>query len=71
MSSSSTQLDRQFLYEKYIHLIRYVDRLEPTYVASIFKDYKGPNTFYPQIGLFFSEFAVAYCFNLHQSNINK
>lgn len=66
MSTQATQLDKQYLYERYMHLVKYVHRLEPTYVASVFKDYKGPNTFYPHIGLFFSEFAVAYCYNINK-----
>lgn len=52
------------LYEKYENLAAYVHALEPTIVAQIFKEYKGPNTFYPNCGLFFHEFALGYCMNL-------
>lgn len=52
------------LYEKYEQLPKYVHSLEPIVVAQIFKESKGPNTFYTFSGLFFHEFALGYCMNL-------
>lgn len=61
----TTHFEKDKLYEKYTNLPRHIDRLEPTSVAHIFKEYKGPMTFYPHIGIFFHEFALGYCYNLH------
>lgn len=72
--------DTQHLYTKYTVLPKYVDGLEPAAVAQMFKAGLAAGTgaghgsgtatkahvFFPSWGLFFNEFTLGYCFNLHQ-----
>lgn len=51
---------RRTLYQKYVALGPYVSQLEPSIISMMYKEYNGPNTFYPNIGLFFNEFALIY-----------
>lgn len=62
--NASSNVIHKDIYEKYEALPPYVHKLESTTVAQIFKECKGPNTFYPHCGLFFHEFALGYCMNL-------
>lgn len=39
--------------------------LEPTEVGTIFRHVQDPHRFFPAWGLFATEFALAYCHNLH------
>lgn len=59
-------MTRTYLFAKYKRLPGYVHTLEPTTIANIFKGSKQENVFFPQYGLFFSDFAVGYCYNLHK-----
>lgn len=57
----------EYMYAKYSLLPRHVASLEPTAIAQIFKQQISPNTFYPAFGIFFSEFSLGYCYNLHKT----
>lgn len=59
-------MNKRHLYAKYKRLPQYVDTLEPTSIAQIFKSYKKTELFFPTLGLFFSDFALGYCYNLHK-----
>ena len=48
------------LYEKYLHLLTKIEKLEPNIIAMLYKEYKNRQTFYPNLGLFFNEFALIY-----------
>jgi len=48
------------LFQKYTTLGPTVNALEPSIISMMYKEFKGPNTFYPNIGLFFNEFALVY-----------
>jgi len=48
------------LYQKYKTLSPFVDRFEPPTITQMYKEYKGPSTYYPTLGLFFNEFALIY-----------
>jgi len=65
-SFGSSDRAHQGLYEKYASLARFVDKLEPSTVTSIYKEHKNAQTFYPGLGIFFNEFALVYA-----SNTNK
>ena len=56
-----------FLYEKYKNLVPYVERIEPSSITMMYKEYKSKTTFYPNIGLFFNEFALIYSTNLQST----
>jgi hypothetical protein len=56
------------LYEKYKRLNQYVDKLEPAVITMMYKEFKNGSTFYPNVGLFFNEFALIYSSSIH---INK
>lgn len=55
------------LHDKYRALAAYVDKLEPAAISLMYKEYKSAHTFYPTLGLFFNEFALAYTTNAHQT----
>jgi hypothetical protein len=55
------------LYQKYIHLSHKIDRLEPATITQLYKEHSGPATFYPNIGIFFNEFALIYAVTLNSS----
>lgn len=57
---------KTYLYAKYKTLPVYVHRLEPTSIAQIFKSSKETHIFFPHHGLFFNDFALGYCYNLHK-----
>jgi hypothetical protein len=61
---------RANLYSKYLALFKTVERLEPSTITMMYKEYNNASTFYPHIGIFFNEFALVYCSNLHL-NKNK
>lgn len=61
------QQARQGLHDKYKALLAYVDKLEPSSISLMYKEYKGVHTFYPSLGLFFNEFALAYATNANQN----
>lgn len=65
MDRTSDDLKGQGLYEKYQTLSNYVDRLEPAVITMMYKDYKSSATFYPNVGLFFNEFALVYSASLN------
>lgn len=54
------------LYTRYSGLTDYVDRLEPAVITAMYKDQKDASTFYPNVGLFFNEFAFVYATGLHK-----
>lgn len=54
------QASSKGLYDKYVSLTETVNALEPSIISMVYKEFKGPNTFYPNIGLFFNEFALVY-----------
>lgn len=66
MPPKKSQTDKTYMYHKYSNLPKVVHHLEPSAVAQIFKEQKGSNTFFPYWGIFFNEFALGYCVNLHQ-----
>lgn len=53
------------IYKKYTHLVNHVSKLETNAIMTIYKEHKGPSTFYPLWGLFFNEFAIGYTFQSH------
>jgi hypothetical protein len=53
------------LYEKYKTIHQYIDKLEPSVITMMYKEFKQENTFYPNIGVFFNEFALVYSANLN------
>lgn len=53
------------LYKKYLHLNSKIDRLEPATITQLYKEHSGPSTFYPNIGIFFNEFALIYAVGLN------
>ena len=53
---------------KYSSLPRIVNNLEPNSVSVIFKNSNNHLSFFPSLGLFSIEFALAYCVNLHAKN---
>lgn len=53
------------LYEHYGYLGAYVAKLEPTVITQMYKDFKSEKTFYPNVGIFFNEFALIYSANAH------
>lgn len=53
------------LYAKYDSLPKTIERLEPAAIAQLYKEYKSPCTFFPNIGLFFNEFALVYASTLN------
>lgn len=62
---------RQGLYEKYKNLSAFVDSLEPSVITMMYKEYKNSYTFYPNIGLFFNEFALIYSSTVSTKSLNK
>ncbi len=56
------------VHDRYKSIGYIVDRLEPAVISMMYKEYKGPSTFYPNVGLFFNEFALIYAVN---SNAKK
>jgi hypothetical protein len=54
--------------QKYSSILSTVSKLEPSVVGNIFKHANNPLSFFPSIGLFSVEFALAYCNNM---NYNK
>lgn len=54
------QVARRSLFDKYSKVSGRVDRLEPSVITMMYKEFKGPSTYYPNIGLFFNEFALVY-----------
>lgn len=57
---------REGLHDKYKHLAAYIEKLEPSTVTQMYKEYKSANTFFPNLGLFFNEFALVYSVNANQ-----
>lgn len=55
------------IYQKYNFLPEIVKSLEPSDVSLILKSQRNLHAFYPRLGLFSTDFAVAYCNNLHSS----
>ena len=55
------------LYYKYVNLSSTIDRLEPATITQLYKEHSGPATFYPNIGIFFNEFALIYAVTLNSS----
>ena len=55
------------LYEKYAALVRTIDKLEPAAITLLYKEYRGPCTFFPNLGIFFNEFALVYAVTLNAS----
>ena len=53
--------------QKYSSILSTVSRLEPSVVGNIFKHANNPLSFFPSIGLFSVEFALAYCNNMNYS----
>ena len=58
----------QGLYEKYTTIGSFVDKLEPVVISMMYKEFKNDSTFYPNLGIFFNEFALIYSATL---NITK
>lgn len=56
------------LYRKYEHIQATVQHLEPSTVSMMYKEVQHAHTFFPNVGLFFNEFALCYCASL---NTNK
>jgi len=38
----------------------FIESLEPIVVSMIYKEYKNESTFFPNLGIFFNEFALIY-----------
>jgi hypothetical protein len=55
------------LYKKYVNLSSKIDRLEPSTITQLYKEHSGPATFYPNIGIFFNEFALIYAVTLNST----
>jgi hypothetical protein len=58
------------LYEKYKSLGPFVQRFEPPTITMMYKEYKGPMTFYPTLGLFFNEFALMYTATMNNTKVS-
>lgn len=59
------------LHDRYKIVPIIVDRLEPAVISMMYKEYKGARTFYPNIGLFFNEFALIYSVNSNAKKSNE
>jgi hypothetical protein len=68
MGISSTSFSN-CLYEKYKSLGPFVQRFEPPTITMMYKEYKGPMTFYPTLGLFFNEFALMYTATMNNTKV--
>jgi hypothetical protein len=55
------------IYQKYNSLPEIIKSLEPSEVSLILKSQRNLYAFYPRLGLFSTDFAVAYCNNLHSN----
>jgi hypothetical protein len=58
---------REGLHDKYKALAHYVDKLEPSAISLMYKEYKSAQTFYPTLGIFFNEFALVYATSSNQN----
>jgi|LakMenE01Jun11ns_1017448.scaffolds.fasta_scaffold6951308_1 hypothetical protein len=63
--SKKPYAEKAQVYKKYTHLVNHVSKLETSTITTIYKEHKGPYTFYPIWGLFFNEFAIGYTFQSH------
>lgn len=63
MSEDTIASAKASLHDRYKSIGTLVDRLEPAVISMMYKEYKGPSTFYPNVGLFFNEFALIYSVN--------
>jgi hypothetical protein len=59
------------IYQKYNTLPDIVKSLEPSEVSLILKSQRNLYAFYPRLGLFSTDFAVAYCNNLHSKSRSR
>lgn len=59
------------IYQKYNTLPEIVKSLEPSEVSLILKSQRNLYAFYPRLGLFSTDFAVAYCNNLHSKSRSR
>jgi len=59
------------IYQKYDTLPDIVKSLEPSEVSLILKSQRNLYAFYPRLGLFSTDFAVAYCNNLHSKSRSR
>jgi hypothetical protein len=59
------------IYQKYKILPEVVKSLEPSEVSLILKSQRNVHGFYPRLGLFSTDFAVAYCNNLHSKSRSR
>ena len=48
------------LFKKYTDLHQLIDRLEPAVITRMYKEFKNGHTFFPNLGIFFNEFALVY-----------
>lgn len=60
IASCSFASDSCGLYHKYKLLSQKIEKLEPNTIAMIYKEYKDPMTFFPNLGIYFNEFALFY-----------
>jgi len=51
------------LCDRYKQLGKFIDKLEPVVISLMYKEYKGENTFFPTLGIYFNEFALFYTAN--------
>ena len=59
------------IYQKYSTLPNVVKALQPSEVSLILKSQRNLHAFYPRLGLFSTDFAVAYCNNLHSKSRSR
>lgn len=63
------ELTQPHLFAKYEALLPKVEALEPSVVSMMYKEVKSPFTFYPNVGIFFNEFALCYCASLNSTKV--
>lgn len=56
------------MYKKYSKLHTIIERLEPAVITMMYKEIKNGNVFFPNLGIFFNEFALVYSSSI---NVNK